>query len=561
MIALLLLAAGGLAGRADAATFDVTELALGGVPVDVTVSGGVVYVAEQAGWEWSDGTVVVAAASADEAPDVLATAVATGAGALYLCNDQGLWAWAGGPAVLLAPQGCTGLTTSADSVLFNAGTLHSWDGADTDLGLVAGLYAALPGAVAWANAGDTSLSVDDGFGVSSIAAGGLLTALSAGPASDWALGTEGPAALRETGASYHLLAFTPQQVGVGEFDGDGSPDLWAFGDGYLYWWTAAGDEAVTGVPSDRVVAADIDADGCTDVVGVSAAGTLQVARVVDCPAGDADGDGFPDPADCDDVDPGVHPGAFELCDGVDQDCDGDVDEPGGLIVPTDAAAVEGVQFTLTAQPDGCEPEVATSVAWSFAGDAACSATDASAICVALDNTTVSATATATFESGATATRTLDVDVANVAPTLDLEATDWGNHDEGRSGSVVLDPGEQLQVQLVADDVDADTVTFALGSATARGSSTVAPGGLWTLSLDDGASGEVVIQLADEDGGVSEFTFAVSSLGGEDTGTFDSFSDTGGFRSTDCADPSPGCGGGCCGVSGIVLAAVLRRLLG
>lgn len=556
MIALLL-----VAGAARAVTFDVSELALAGVPVDLAVSGGVVYVAEATGWEWSDGTVVVAATGADDAPDVLATAVAAGAGGLYLCNEQGLWTWSGGPAGLLAPGACTGLVTQADGVLYQAGTLHRWDGADTDLGLVAGLYAGLPGAVAWANVGDASLSVDDGFGVSSVAAGGAMTALAAGSASGWLLGTDAPAALRETGASYHLLAFAPDQVGVGELDGDGLPDLWAFGDGYLYWWTAAGAEAVTGVPSDRVVAADIDADGCTDVLGVSSAGTLQVARVVDCPAGDADGDGSPDPADCDDADAGVHPGAAEACDGVDQDCDGVVDEAGGLVVAADGSPVEGVPFTLTAAADGCDPEVVASLSWAFAGDAACSATDAIATCAALDNTTVSATVSATFESGATATRTVDVDVANVAPTLDLEATDWGAHDEGRTGSLSLDAGEVVQVQLVADDVDADVVTFTVGSVTAAGSATVTAEGLLTLSLDPGASGEVVVQLADEDGGASELAFAVSSLGGEDTGGFDSFDDTGGFRSTDCGDPFPGCGGGCCGLSGIALAAVLRRLLG
>ena len=42
---------------------------------------------------------------------------------------------------------------------------------------------------------------------------------------------------------------------------------------------------------------------------------------------DLDGDGYTeDGGDCDDADPGVHPGAHEDCDGQDNDCDGDADE-------------------------------------------------------------------------------------------------------------------------------------------------------------------------------------------------------------------------------------------
>ena len=57
---------------------------------------------------------------------------------------------------------------------------------------------------------------------------------------------------------------------------------------------------------------------------------------------DADGDGYAAPEDCDDQDPARHPGAEEHCDGVDEDCDGTVDND----------AVDPSTFYLDGDGDG-----------------------------------------------------------------------------------------------------------------------------------------------------------------------------------------------------------------
>ena len=61
-------------------------------------------------------------------------------------------------------------------------------------------------------------------------------------------------------------------------------------------------------------------------------------QLVDTPA-DNDGDGFTADVDCDDNDPLVNPAATEICDGVDNNCDGNIDE--GFITDNYYADLDG----------------------------------------------------------------------------------------------------------------------------------------------------------------------------------------------------------------------------
>ena len=51
-----------------------------------------------------------------------------------------------------------------------------------------------------------------------------------------------------------------------------------------------------------------------------------LSMALGCDSMDADGDGFARSEDCDDRDPSTYPGAPEQCDGLDNDCDGTVDD-------------------------------------------------------------------------------------------------------------------------------------------------------------------------------------------------------------------------------------------
>ncbi len=108
-----------------------------------------------------------------------------------------------------------------------------------------------------------------------------------------------------------------------------------------------------------------DADGAVDALDVDGDG--QTSCDGDCddtdPGAnrlDADGDGFDscDEGDCDDGDAGAHPGGIETCNGIDDDCDGNLDE--GFDGDGDSHTTCGPDGALGTADDDCDDNDASS---------------------------------------------------------------------------------------------------------------------------------------------------------------------------------------------------------
>ena len=69
-------------------------------------------------------------------------------------------------------------------------------------------------------------------------------------------------------------------------------------------------------------------NGVSTLKNIDVAGTVSYA--------DADGDGYTSDVDCNEADAAINPGATEICDGIDNNCDGNIDEAGGATWYADA---------------------------------------------------------------------------------------------------------------------------------------------------------------------------------------------------------------------------------
>ncbi len=130
-------------------------------------------------------------------------------------------------------------------------------------------------------------------------------------------------------------------------DGDGFPANTDCDDGNPDIHPGADEVCLDGIDNNCNGLVD---EGVTDTDGDG---------VPDCsdPVTDFDGDGFAAEDDCDDTDPAVHPGQLEVCNGIDDNCDGTVDEGCALACApgtcdANGLSVDGCEFNLRI-PDAC----------------------------------------------------------------------------------------------------------------------------------------------------------------------------------------------------------------
>ena len=198
--------------------------------------------------------------------------------------------------------------------------------------------------------------------------------------------------IRSGGFTYNHTCFEPMSVDTLSQD-PGSPPV---GQAYYYLVAGAsrcgegslgtdgtGHEIPASVPACAITDRDTDGDGvfdpddgCAQVATPSQVDDDRDGRpnaCDDCPAvfnpdqADTDGDGLGDVCqdndhdgytynvDCNDANPAVHPGAVEVCDGVDDDCNGLVDENQGTTTCGTGACQRTVNNCVNGVTQTCAP--------------------------------------------------------------------------------------------------------------------------------------------------------------------------------------------------------------
>ncbi len=179
----------------------------------------------------------------------------------------------------------------------------------------------------------------------------------------WSVDVDGLVEVAEDGTTTARVADVMDFGTAGDADGDGDEDLLLERPEALWLWDESGALAIAGgqllLQTDRAVNAviDVDADGWIDPVVLSAARVAVLDGAIafgsDC---NRDGDAFSSAEDdCDDEAVTAAPGLIETCDGLDNDCDGAIDDRTDLSLGTgwrDLAPWAGVSPLVGLREDG-----------------------------------------------------------------------------------------------------------------------------------------------------------------------------------------------------------------
>ncbi len=386
-------------------------------------------------------------------------------------------------------------------------------------------------------------------GVSSLALGGVLADV-IGNGMSWRVALSDAQVIRDLDGGDTALAAVPVRMLQADLDADGLDELIVLEADRVEVFPGDGSGVVSAdvpVGATLLTTADVSGDGCNDlVIGDPSAAQLDVLRIGGCPvAPDADGDGVSvDDGDCNDADPSVYPGAPDLCDGIDNNCDGVVDEPGTASITHLASVSEGDETLAWAGTDGCDP----GLTWTWTDPsgplASCTISGATLDCFTLDDGDLSLHVVATDSSGAVVDTLDDVlTINNVIPSMTLPSF-------LRDGSLVMRVGDWWGGDIVGSDPGADPLTFS--SSGGPDFFQVAPDGSVVIDVQDEGRWTITLSVEDGDGGVvsTEFDFeAIASLG--DSGALDTSPSGGDVGYTGCGSSDPGtatqtdCGSGSC----------------
>ncbi len=427
--------------------------------------------------------------------------------------------------------------------------------------------------------GDSFLEiVDDGYG--ELDAGGSLAWIE-GRDHQWVWALSDSPGFYTAYGRERQLREAPSRFWLGEVDGDGTEDAFVlYPDiGQVGVFTSVeGRERVLWLPTSPgpVAIADLDGDGCQDVVLTDATeGTATIHWTEDCGAVvDVDGDGWTVlQGDCDDGDPDVHPEAEEVCNGVDDDCDGAIDEDGLEIELTveldgedrswDEASLSGwcteggsARLVVSIDPACMDGAVELDLWDAFPVEVAtCVASDEGLECDLFDDGEGTFGVQALGDTGGLlAGETCSLRIDNVAPRLSNSGGCSGNSVDVDSGyaEIELQEGSSVSHQLEAWDPGDDWVSFETSGGP--DGLNVSSSGYISYSATEPGTWYMDLTLRDEDGGVRSYDVTLHVVEYEPLFDFD-------LDFSGCMD------GWCCGSSsGILLPPLLalwfrrRRLI-